>query len=240
VCVDDLDRCSADYVVKVLEGMQTMFAHPDVVWIVAADRRWVAEAFEWKYPTSKSVAEPGNRLGYQFLEKAFQLTIALPEINDYEKGKFWRLVVGESSADEAEDEELTGAEERLRQQNTESGKLDVLGQLPPELAERLVGKVIGQMSSVEVDISVEHFLTRFSDVIKPNPRAMKRLVNSYTVYRDLAIPFTDVRGREPQGRAGAVGHSLHGRSAIARRAGRASGISQWTQNDVPREVSTLR
>jgi hypothetical protein len=46
VLIDDLDRCPADYVVDLLEGIQTSFRHKSVAYIVAADRSWLKASFE--------------------------------------------------------------------------------------------------------------------------------------------------------------------------------------------------
>ena len=40
VFVDDLDRCKSSYCVTLLEGIQTLFKDPRVMYVVAADRRF--------------------------------------------------------------------------------------------------------------------------------------------------------------------------------------------------------
>jgi hypothetical protein len=197
IFIDDLDRCGSDYVVKLLEGIQTMFAHPDVVWLIASDRRWLADAFEASYGSDKKIAEPGNRLGYQFLEKAFQLMIALPQISDNDKDRYWRSMIGGSTPGKAAGEQrvdeaatVQAAEEKLAVLKTEGEVLQVLQEytnLSPRGSERLRRLAVARMAADDIDRSVEHLLAPFSRVLKSNPRAMKRLLNSYTVFRDLAL-----------------------------------------------------
>jgi hypothetical protein len=197
IFIDDLDRCVFPYVVKLLEGIQTMFAHPSVVWLVASDRRWLTEAFEANYGSVKNVAEPGNRLGYQFLEKAFQLMVALPQIGENEKDRYWRSILGNSVSVEAGNEPLVkeaaslkAAEEELAGGKTEGEVLQVIQEnadLSPQNRNRLRRLAVARMAADDIDRNVEHSLSPFSRVLKPNPRAMKRLLNSYTVFRDLAL-----------------------------------------------------
>jgi hypothetical protein len=192
VLIDDLDRCSDKYVVKLLEGIQTMFAHPRVLWVVAADRRWIATAFENEFQLAKTVAEPGNRLGYQFLEKAFQLMITLPTMTDDTKRQYWRHIIGRFSPEDdgAAKAAIANAVSEIANESTEAGILRILEKtrnLSPEAATQLRRTAVKKMASSDVDASVEHFLTAFSPLIKPNPRAMKRLLNGYTFFRDLAL-----------------------------------------------------
>ena len=94
--VDDLDRCSNDYVVAMLDAVQTLVrdaparlrpraptrapgAAPPVIpgppppvchVIVAADGRWIRTSYEQAHSQfAEAVAEPGRSLGYLFLAK---------------------------------------------------------------------------------------------------------------------------------------------------------------------------
>ena len=67
VFIDDLDRCQADYVVDLLEGIQTWFHHKNVAYVVAADRSWIKASFEARYGSfSNAVGNIGQPLGYLF------------------------------------------------------------------------------------------------------------------------------------------------------------------------------
>jgi hypothetical protein len=89
VLVDNLDRCHADYVVDLLEGLQTLLRHPEVdgeqlsfvAFVVAADRDWLCHSFLQKYEDFEPAArEPGRPFGQGFLEKVFDLEARLPTI----------------------------------------------------------------------------------------------------------------------------------------------------------------
>jgi hypothetical protein len=82
VFIEDLDRCESAYVVELLEGIQTLFRNAPVCYIVAADQRWLLTSFAEVYgPLATSLEENGRPTGYEFIEKAFQLTTSVPPIN---------------------------------------------------------------------------------------------------------------------------------------------------------------
>jgi hypothetical protein len=83
IYIDDLDRCTSDYVVELLEGIQTLLREHPFVYIIASDRQWICSSFEKVYADfGGSIGEPGRPLGYLFLDKVFQLTASLPQITD--------------------------------------------------------------------------------------------------------------------------------------------------------------
>jgi hypothetical protein len=87
--VDDLDRCSGDYVVDLLEAVQTLVRDAPgghgTYFVVAADGSWVRASYQRRYEDFKgSVGEPGRPLGYLFLDKLFQLTVRVPAVSERE------------------------------------------------------------------------------------------------------------------------------------------------------------
>ncbi|MHA7777143.1 KAP family P-loop NTPase fold protein [Roseibium sp. M-1] len=86
IFVDDLDRCSNDFVVEFLEGLQTSFRHRKVAYVVAADKFWIKTSFEDRYPSfCEKTADKTQPLGYQFLEKIFQFNVPLPGMAAWKK-----------------------------------------------------------------------------------------------------------------------------------------------------------
>jgi KAP family P-loop domain len=96
VFIDDLDRCRADFVVDLLEGIQTSFRHGNVAYVVATDRGWIKASFEARYGGfSNVVGNAGQPLGYLFLEKIFQVSTPVPGMGDKTRSAYWnRLVKG--------------------------------------------------------------------------------------------------------------------------------------------------
>ena len=108
VLIDNLDRCQADYVVALLEGIQTLLrvpepdrrcrsraaklfrrlklqrsADPDplVAFVVAADQGWLCESYLRVYQDfTESAREPGRPFGLSFLDKIFEVSLRLPTV----------------------------------------------------------------------------------------------------------------------------------------------------------------
>jgi hypothetical protein len=180
--------------------MQTLFNDSRVFYVVAADRRWLYVCFETSYKEfADHILEPGRRLGYLFLEKAFQLSVSVPPVsNEAQAAYLDYLLRGEQSNVEQalEAERQAARQEFANVQNEEEAinKLQTPPQAPTKTAveeplRRLVRKeaAIRQLASQEVDKSTQVFLQPFAPLLERNPRAMKRLVNAYGIYRALAL-----------------------------------------------------
>lgn len=191
IFIDDLDRCQTTYVVTLLEGMQTLFNTPRVVYVITADRRWLHVCFEKIYENFVgAVKEPGRQLGSLFLEKAFETSISMPRMSPERKKLYWdHLVQGKLPA--LADVEAVTAKiaAEFKGYTTEP---EVLGGIKVSTGSVLEdeirkGAAVRQLANQKVVESTEYFLRPFAPLTEPNPRAMKRLVNAYTLLRDLAI-----------------------------------------------------
>lgn len=194
VFIDDLDRCQPEYVVRLLESLQTLFNDPRVFYVIAADRRWLYECFEIVYKDFKTtVREPGRRTGYLFLEKIFQMSISVPAMSeDTQKAYLDTLYRGEKheaqqkiavAAQQAQADfaEVTTTEALIEQLQAPQPDPDPLIQQARREA------AVRRLASQEVSADIEHFLQPFAPLLERNPRAMKRLVNAYSVYLALAM-----------------------------------------------------
>jgi hypothetical protein len=87
--IDNLDRCRADYVVEILEGMQTLLRVPPggnrrtplVAFVVAADEAWLCDSYLQVYDKfAASSREPGRPFGQGFLDKIFDVSLRVPTV----------------------------------------------------------------------------------------------------------------------------------------------------------------
>jgi hypothetical protein len=192
IFIDDLDRCQADYAVELLEGIQTLFKKATVTFVVAADRRWLCSSYETVYNSFKgTVGEPARPLGYLFLEKTFQLSVALPRLAPKVQEDYWHYLLRLKGADRR-----AQFKRELEQARQEMSKLkderDILAELGPRTGKEGYGLAFRQAAVVrlaapEVEAHTEHFLMNFGRFLEPNPRAMKRFANAYAAQRALDI-----------------------------------------------------
>ena len=193
VTIDDLDRCKPGFVVELLEGIQTLFRDVPVVYVVAADREWLAACYTSQHPEfAAGFAEPGRPLGYLFLEKTFQLTLAIPVLNEETRDAFWRSLIRPGAPDERAglDEARAAAARIYAAFDTEEKVRDELarnpGATPAEQQARIEAAAI-QLATPKLERAAEHALSPFRSLLDANPRAMKRLVNAYGIGRGVEL-----------------------------------------------------
>jgi len=200
VFIDDLDRCNTSFTVQLLEGIQTLYKDRKVLYIVAGDKNWICNCFECHYEKFNNVVnEPAQKLGYLFLEKAFQLSIRLPHISEKTKQDYWNYILfpNGSNSNNIDKSEIERTEEeslKLKQEfKTKYKKEDYA---KPEQYEE-IGAELGLSDTEVTDMALEtlnedqedikHVLQNHYNLIESNPRSIKRLANQYNVYRDTLI-----------------------------------------------------
>jgi hypothetical protein len=195
IFIEDLDRCPAADVVELLDTVQTLVrdapghdrrrqtaAHV----VVAADGAWLRHSYESMYETFREpVSRPGRPLGYLFLDKMFQMTIPVPMIGPDGQASYLRSLLrtalpGESGEDPAEADRVR---RQIRGSRSESELLSVLGAATPGLREELAASAVDQLGTPGLVADTEHALERYSPLLPPNPRSVKRFLNMYSVLR---------------------------------------------------------
>lgn len=190
VFIDDLDRCDRRYTIELLEGIQTLFKDKRVLYVVAGDKDWIATCFEKNYSEFSNAVGNNRKLGELFLEKAFQLSIRLPQMSETSKKKYWNYILG-NKIDEQENVSVTIRNEikkELRTLNQGSVRTD-LEQL--SVMEAKYGATEAEISDVMLEVldesqnDIKHLLSEHHALIEPNPRAIIRLANEYTMFRNI-------------------------------------------------------
>jgi hypothetical protein len=205
VFIDDLDRCEGKYVVELLEGIQTLFRTAPVTYVVAADRKWICASFEQGYKDfGGDIGEAGRPLGYLFLDKLFQVSASIPRPASHVQRAYWGALLsaaGTADADQLETEQWN-AEEAARREvgnlaTTEELEKFVQSSANPVEEEGRRAVAAQRITSAEGQrASEKHLLMDFADLLEPNPRSMKRLVNAYGLHQ--AALFLEHRHVKPE------------------------------------------
>jgi DNA polymerase III delta prime subunit len=193
VFIDDLDRCQSQFVVNLLEGIQTLFRDAPVVFVVSADRQWLNGCYEDVYEKLKPrVHEPGKPLGALFLEKAFRFATPMPGIPDELKKAFWEYLLDLKPSDWKS--QIGIARETARSRLREAGSEEDVRRLVREHAEQpypdqraFREEAVVRLAAPEVIERMEHALHPYHVLLEPNPRAMKLLVNAYSANLALSM-----------------------------------------------------
>lgn len=190
IFVDDLDRCQSEYVIELLEGIQTLFKSAPVVFVIAADRQWLNACFNQAYSDFEPhVKELGKPLGTLFLEKAFQMASPVPGIPDSLRESYWYWLIEVKSKSE-EDLESIDAEAHEYMSGAASDEeiyekvRQSKGRSHTEQA-AIREQAVVQLATNKIMERTEHTLVKYHYMLDPNPRSMKRLVNAYSLNRAL-------------------------------------------------------
>lgn len=198
IFIDDLDRCESDYVVELIEGIQTLLRAELVTYVVAADRKWICAAFQKKYRDfEREIGEPGRPLGYLFLDKLFQISAGLPSLSANVRETYWDTLIDhapERGADDAPGLTEAAAEARVRDINSMEGLQAVIEQADEAEKPALRAAAAVQITRKSATEQTEPRLRRFARYLEPNPRAMKRLVNAVSMAQ--ARQFLEGREKE--------------------------------------------
>ncbi|MCH6568979.1 MAG: pentapeptide repeat-containing protein [Acidobacteria bacterium] len=196
VFIDDLDRCEGSYVVELLEGIQTLFHESKVVFVVAADRKWLRASYEHSYGDfNGSIGQAGHPLSHLFLEKMFQISVPVPRMPVATQRRYWdRLTEMKASKSPKEVEtELRRAEKEAEKiMGRESDEEKILFKIHDHGGDVLVQQALLDVAAKRIMQPAarkksEHLLQPFVDLLDPNPRAMKRFVNAYAFRKAIAL-----------------------------------------------------
>ena len=183
VFIDDIDRCNPEFVVGLLEGIQTLFRDEKVLYLVAGDGNWIKRSFEVYYKDMDGVIkDPNQSLGNFFIEKTFQMSVSIPRMSEEMKKAFWKYLLEGKKAEPSEKSNLTVAMDKAA---TEIEMDEIINETldfqEKQLLRKLAVKKLSKMKKVQEE--VEHKLMEYSPLLKPNPRSMKRMINNYALER---------------------------------------------------------
>jgi hypothetical protein len=192
VFIDDLDRCDGKYVVELLEGIQTLFRTAPVTYVVAADRKWICASFQQGYKDfGDDIGEAGRPLGYLFLDKLFQVSASVPRPAPQVQRAYWATLLraaGTTDAGALEERRRQAEQQAQREvrdlKTTEELQAFVQAAADPVQEEGRRAVAAQRITTPEAQRETQkHLLEGFADLLEPNPRSMKRLVNAYGLHQ---------------------------------------------------------
>ncbi|MGV9360799.1 P-loop NTPase fold protein [Amycolatopsis sp. NPDC003731] len=195
--IDDLDRCKHDYVVEVLEAVQTLLraapggrggGPPAAYVVVSADGYWLRQSFAtWYAEFDEEGRQSAGRLGYQFMDKLFQLTVPMPALGTAAQRRFLGhlLNVTEGDADLRKAPAAVEARGRIQAAAGDEGRilaaLDAIAE--PEIRTAVAVDAVRAVAAPETQANTEHMLRKFAPLIGSNPREIKLFLNTYSILR---------------------------------------------------------
>ena len=193
VFIDDLDRCTEKYTVEFLEGIQTIFREGPVVYVIAADRRWIQLAYEKIYEYFMDIGEPARPLGHLFLGKIFQMSIPIPTMNPDLKEKFLNNLLKHQNLenDVGQKEIIKQVEKEIENlKNTDTDSIleyAMTREGDPIYVQTARNISVRKLEEPKQESETELMLQKFHHLLESNPRAIKRLLNTFVIYRAILI-----------------------------------------------------
>ncbi len=179
VFIDDLDRCSPDSVVEVLEAIRVFFNHPGVIVVLGLDERFVGLAVAERYAhivAQDETPETRIQFGRSYLEKMVQLPVYLQSPKSYDLLPY-ALDMAKSLDSPGTSEEEPAVERRTPRQDNAQGKR-------PK-ARREKAKEEAALAALEFDEEVQEALEELKAFLPNNPRQLKRVLNLYRLVHYL-------------------------------------------------------
>ncbi|WP_111708944.1 P-loop NTPase fold protein [Lutibacter citreus] len=183
--IDDLDRCSDERVVQVLEAVNLLMAYPLFVVVVGVDPRWVKNALIKKHQLQFSnngdrndnmeMIEPSA-----YLEKIFQVPFQLKSATDDSVKHMLKTLAESRPESEIVDENFIYDEE-----GEPGGYYDAEDEELKEGFDRQahIISIEETIESLKFSDKEIQLLQSMSEILGANPRALKRFVNIYRVIK---------------------------------------------------------
>lgn len=182
IFIDDLDRCSPDRVIEVLEAINLLLAFKEFVVFLALDTRIVTSIIESNY---EDTLRRAGISGYEYLDKIVQIPFTIPKARPADLLKYLNTLI---EAPSGETDTAIFKRSLLLSEQTQQREgrglaltdLDMADAHPATPAE-----VVAGIEIVAFTLAERSAFRAFSRYMDPNPRYIKRLVNIYRLVRTL-------------------------------------------------------
>lgn len=182
IMIDDLDRCSPERIIEILEVIKLFLAVERTTFIIAADENVIKYAIRGKYPPMNGF---DVELDKEYIEKIIQLPIYIPELSSKDIQNYLILLVAQSFLTEDSFNKLLT--EIFDKKITVSGDVISLGQLNKIIEELgLTWKQEGDKEYKKISVIIDEIRDIVAYTLKGNPRQAKRFLNTFVTKRKLA------------------------------------------------------
>jgi hypothetical protein len=199
--IDDLDRCPAERVVKILETVHTILRHPParsqfrrhrelarLFVLVLADGRWVRQAFTSQFADFENLGSSTRDLGSDFTQKVFDHVVLVPDLFAEQVSAYLDDVVG------APTDGLGVSPDRntVRTVNDNAGPQENQAlpdaTMPVDDQESMqIDRVRQEATAAATDVRGNHLLHTYAGLMPANPRMIKRVSNALGIWRERHI-----------------------------------------------------
>ncbi|MBL7186555.1 MAG: hypothetical protein ISS70_09525 [Phycisphaerae bacterium] len=198
VFIDDLDRCSEEKIMEVLQAINLILAGSDFFVFLGIDTEMIYRAIETHYSSKENHNSLPADLPESYLRKILQLSFHLPVTHPEKRFKYLSRLFSRKTQLELNLNTNSGSEHNHQDEDYDPAKLES-GVLRYDL--QLLQQVTRQQLQEDVVDTLDE-LRAFQDhqrFLEDNPREIKRLVNVHRLVKILLqknTPWTGDRQRK--------------------------------------------
>jgi formylglycine-generating enzyme required for sulfatase activity len=197
VFIDDLDRCTPEKAIEVLEAIKLFLDVEGCVFLLGLDQEVVARGVELKYRELGLVEEGDEKKrfvidGTRYLEKIIQLPFQIPPIEREEMAGFVEGLVQDWPHEECSKVFAEGLGDNPRQVKRTVNVFLLLWGLAQERAEKLQGRV--RPVRLAKVVAIQNAYPELYEVLKRTPRLLRELEDFYRA--EATAPEREARPSE--------------------------------------------
>jgi WD40 repeat protein len=193
--IDDLDRCPAERVVKILETVHTILrSRPHrreparLLVLVLADGRWVRQAFESRFAEFQNPGSVTRDLGSDFAQKVFDHVVLVPDLFAEQVSAYLDGVFGERTDGAADGPGVSPDRNTVRTGNDDAGPREDrvsadAASLVRDQESAEIDRVRQEATAAATDVRSDHLLHIYAGLMPTNPRMIKRIANALGMLR---------------------------------------------------------
>ncbi|MFC5703753.1 P-loop NTPase fold protein [Cohnella faecalis] len=186
--IDDLDRCSPQKVIEVLQAVHLILSAKIFMVIVAVDIRWITKCLHQEYKISLDYEKMNDGASaYDYLEKIFQITYQVNNLSVDDNRKFIKGLFEMSLLSDAKDEAAGAKEESDDEEWNEQDEARFLEQLEESESEEEEQAFEEEQASAynKLTISEQELssIIEYAGLCGRTPRTIKRFVNNYRLIK---------------------------------------------------------
>lgn len=192
--IDDLDRCPAERVVKILE-VHTILRQPParrrprrpeparLFVLVLADGRWIRQAFTSRFAEFQNPGSVTRDLGSDFAQKVFDHVVLVPDLVAEQVSAYLDDVVEAWTDGAADGLEVSPERRPVRTGNDDTSPREDAASAdaaPPvrDQESEEIDQVRQEATPAATDVRSAHLLHTYAGLMPANPRMIKRIANA--------------------------------------------------------------
>jgi hypothetical protein len=216
--IDDLDRCPAERVVKILETVHTILRQPQdrsrsrrrkrarLFVLVLADGHWVRQAFAAQFPEFENLGSATRDLGSDFTQKVFDHVVLVPDLFAEQVSAYLDGVLKARTDGAADGLGVSPDRTTTRTGNDNTGPQE--GQVLPGAASPVrdqeslqIDRVLQEATAAAAAVRSDHLLHTYAGLMPANPRMIKRIANAWGMLRAVQTHVGHIEDDDAMARA---------------------------------------